>query len=148
MPCSGFKDFIISMSKYSTRNVVDVIHFDIIKQCIEIKKRIIEDWDGRRETFTGVLLNIGKEYKENAIDTFHMHSMKNLIEAYDHIMTYFHSEEDLETCWKQFKKFNHWYVEADLLDDPWPAIKLIKNKRLYICLNNIVTGKQIGRAHV
>lgn len=137
LPSSGFKDFIVSMSKHSARKKVDVVHFDIIKQCTEIRKKIIERWDGKRETFSNMLLSIGKEYKTNPTDAFHMHSMKDLSEAYDHILPYFHDEEDLETCWQEFKTFNHSYIEADLLDDPWPAIKLINNKRLYICLSDI-----------
>lgn len=137
LPSSGFKDFIVSMSKHSARKTVDVIHFDIIKQCTEIRKKIIERWDGSRESFAKTLLSIGAEYNQNPTDTFHMHSMKDIAEAYDHMLPYFYSQEDLKECWQKFKLFNHSYVEADLLDDPLPAINLIKNKKLYICLSDI-----------
>lgn len=137
LPSSGFKDFILSMSTRSSRTNVDIIHFDIIKECVEIKRKIIEQWDGSRDTFSETILKIGSEYRQNPVHTFHMHSMKNVIEAYDHMLPYFHNEEDLKECWQQFKTFNHIYIEADLLDDPWPVIKLIKNKNLYVCLSDI-----------
>jgi hypothetical protein len=125
------------MGKNSARKTVDVVHFDIIKQCTEIRSKIIERWDGSRETFAETLLTIGGEYRKNPTDAFHMHSMKDIIEAYDHLLPFFNGEEDLKECWQRFKNFKHSYIEADLLDDPWPAIKLINNKRLYICLSDI-----------
>lgn len=137
LPSSGFKDFIVSMSKHSARKTVNVVHFDIIKQCTEIRKKMIDRWDGSRATFAETLLGIGAEYNRNPIDTFHMNSMKDVIEAYEHLLPFFHSEDDLKECWQQFKTFDHKYVEADLLDDPLPAIKLIDTKRLYICLSDI-----------
>jgi len=137
LPSSGFKDFIVSMSKNSARKTVDVVHFDIIKQCTEIRRKIIERWDGSRETFSDTLLGIGKEYRNDPLRAFHMHSMKDIIEAYEHLLPFFNSEEDLKECWQKFKTFKHSYIEADLLDDPWPAIKSINNKRLYICLSDI-----------
>jgi hypothetical protein len=137
LPSSGFKDFIVSMGKNSARKTVDVVHFDIIRQCTEIRRKMIERWDGSRETFSDTLLGIGKEYRTDPLHAFHMHSMKDVIEAYEHLLPFFNSEEDLKECWQKFKSFKHSYIEADLLDDPWPAIKLIKNKRLYICLSDI-----------
>ncbi len=137
LPSSGFKDFIVSMSKFSARKTVNVVHFDIIRQCTEIRRKMIERWDGSGDTFAQTLLGIGAEYNKNPTDTFHMHSMKNVIEAYEHLLPYFHSEEDLKECWQKFKTFDHKYIEADMLDDPWPAIKLINTKRLYICLSDI-----------
>lgn len=138
LPSSGFKDFISSMGTSGAKKPVDIIHFDIISQCIEIKKRTIEEWDGKRSTFESTILNIAKSYNaERPLDVFHMHSMKSLIEAYDHILQFFKDEQDLEQCWLQFKTFNHSYIEADMLVNPHNALKLIKGKRVYLCLSDI-----------
>jgi len=196
LPSSGFKDFILSMSKHSARKRISIVHFDIIKQCNDIKQKMIERWDGSRSTFAETLLDIGSEYNHNLIDrlhknsvqnimrsyenlfqsteikqkmierwdgksstfaetlldigseynckptdTFHMNSMKDVIEAYDHLLPYFHSEDDLQECWQKFKTFDHKYIEADLLDDPMPVIREIDSKRLYICLSDIACWK-------
>jgi hypothetical protein len=137
LPCSGFKDFIVSMGKAGPRKNIDIIHFDIIKECVEIRKSIIQNWDGRRSTFEPLLLEIGRVYKNNPIDAFHMHSMNRLEEAYDHMLMHFNSEQDLEEQWLKYKFFDHSYIEADMLTDPYDTLKLIKNKNIYICLSDI-----------
>jgi hypothetical protein len=142
-PCSGFKDFVVSTHSSTPRKNFNIIHFDIIGQCVKIKEKIIERWDGRRSTFESTLLGIGQEFidpnqnKYKATDAFHMHSMKSLNEAYDHLLAFFDSEQHLEESWKLFKQFNHFYMEADMLVDPYSVIKLINAKNIYICLSDI-----------
>lgn len=138
LPCSGFKDFIVTMGNQSAKKPVQVLHFDIIEQCVSIKRSIIEQWDGTRANFEKVLLLIGERYRPNAAaDTYHMHSMTKLEQAYDHMLAFFDSEEDLQQCWQKFKTFEHHYITADMLDDPFAAIKLLKGKNIYICLSDI-----------
>jgi hypothetical protein len=137
LPSSGFKDFIVSMGVKGPRKKLDVIHFDIISECVDIRKSIIQEWDGKRSTFELLLLSIGKRYRNDPLQTYHMHSMKNLEEAYDHMLAYFKDEQDLEEQWLNYKSFDHSYIEADMLSDPYNALKLIKNKNIYICLSDI-----------
>ena len=137
LPSSGFKDFIVSMGKTALRKKVDVIHFDIIGQCVLIRKEVIERWDGTRSNFTEVLGSIAQRFKEQGKDCFHMNAMTELAEAYDTMLPHFHDEEDLRKCWLEFKTFNHSYIEADMLDDPFGVIKLVKGKNVYICLSDI-----------
>ena len=139
MPCSGFKDFILTMGIKGARQKVNIIHFDILKECVAIRKMLIENWNGKRRTFTDTLLGIGKYFTDGPPgDVYHMNSMKTLDEAYDHILQFFANEDDLEKCWLEFKTFNHKYITADMLTEPWQAIKLIENnKDVYICLSDI-----------
>jgi hypothetical protein len=142
-PCSGFKDLVVSTHKDTPRRHFNIIHFDIIGQCVKIKQKIIERWDGRRSTFESTLLSIGQEFvdpktnKAQPTDAFHMHSMKSLNEAYDHLLTFFDSEQHLEESWKLFKTFNHFYIEADMLVDPYAVVKSISTENIYICLSDI-----------
>jgi hypothetical protein len=137
LPSSGFKDFIISMGVKGPRKKIDTIHFDIISECVDIRKSIIQEWDGKRSSFEPLLLSIGKRYRNNPIDIYHMHSMENLEEAYDHMLLYFKDEQDLEEQWIKYKSFDHSYIETDMLSDPYNAVKLIKNNNIYICLSDI-----------
>lgn len=138
LPSSGFKDFIFTMSKKSPRKPVEVIHFDIIKECVEIRKKIISRWDGTRAEFTPVLEGISSEYRHSGTSSvFHMHAMKSLEEAYDSVLEHFDSEEDLRVCWQQFKNFDHKYIEADMLDEPYATLNMIQGKNIYICLSDI-----------
>lgn len=137
LPSSGFKDFILTMNSIYDQKPITVIHFDIISQCIEIKRKMITRWDGSREEFKPVLEGIGREYRENPQSVFHMHAMKDLSEAYDEILRFFDSEEDLKTKWAQFKSLNHKYIESDMLDDPYNTLKLIDGKNVYLCLSDI-----------
>lgn len=137
LPCSGFKDFITSMGKTAARKTVNIIHYDIIKECVEIRKKIISRWDGTREEFKLVLEGIAKEYRKDVETVYHMHSMTDLEEAYDFILTFFHDEEDLFNCWQKFKSFNHLFIEADMLDDPYVVLNHIKDKNIYLCLSDI-----------
>jgi hypothetical protein len=137
LPSSGFKDFIVSMGKNGPRKDFEVIHFDIIPQCVEMKRRFIELWDGQRSTFSSIAATIGSKYKQNPMDAYHMHAMKSFEEAYDHMLAFFHSEQDLAEQWQQFKSFSHKYIEADMLTDPYDAVKLITKSDIYICLSDI-----------
>jgi len=137
LPSSGFKDFIVSMGKQGPRKQVDVIHFDIIRQCVDIRKEVIENWDGTRDNFGIVLGTIAARFKAQGKDCFHMHAMKELTEAYDAILPHFHSEEDLQQQWQVFKNFKHSYIEADMLEDPFGVLKLVTGKSVYICLSDI-----------
>lgn len=138
LPSSGFKDFISSMGIGGAKKPIHIIHFDIIGECVQIKKRTIEEWDGKRSTFVPTLINIATQFnKDDPNGVFHMHSMKDLIEAYDHILQFFADEQDLEQSWLKFKTFNHSYIEADMLVNPHNTLKLIKGKGVYLCLSDI-----------
>jgi hypothetical protein len=140
LPSSGFKDFILSMSNKSDYHPIQVIHYDILPECIKIKKRITEQWDGTRKHFVDVLNEISKDYrkigKENC---FHMNSMKSYDEAYQDILKYFNSEEQISERWRQFQTFDHQWIYADMLDlDGCNNVKkLIKGKTSYLCLSDI-----------
>jgi hypothetical protein len=139
LPCSGFKDFIVTMSKQGPRKNTTVIHFDILPECVEIRKKIIERWDGSRHSFKSTLEAIALEYKDSYEQVFHMHNMKDLIEAYDHLVPYFHSEQDLEEQWQLFKNCQHHYISTDILDEPFNVFKLLPTnaKKVYLHLSDI-----------
>jgi hypothetical protein len=137
LPCSGFKDFIFSMTKLPAGKSFNFIHYDIIKECVEIRQKIIERWDGSRDTFKPTVEAIAKEYRPDPHRVFHMHSMKDLSEVYDFILTFFASEEELKTRWQYFKNCKHEFIEADMLDDPYSVLKLVKSKNIYLCLSDI-----------
>ena len=140
LPSSGFKDFIVAMSNRSSRHPVQVIHFDILENCVALKKEINEIWDGTRQGLTSLLTSINSKYAtEHRTSIFHMNSMKSYDEVYDDILTYFNSEDDVKDCWLNFQKFNHHYIQADMLelDDAIQVRKLIQGKNVYICLSDI-----------
>jgi hypothetical protein len=137
LPCSGFKDFIISMAKTTNRKTVSVIHYDIIKECVDIRKKIINRWDGTRSEFTPVLEGIAKEYRKDVAMVYHMHSMQSVEEVYDFMLTFFNDEEDLYNCWQKFKHFDHKFLEADMLDDPYNVLNQVTGKNIYLCLSDI-----------
>jgi len=137
LPSSGFKDFIVSMHKTGPRKDVHVIHFDIIKQCVDIRKRIIEQWDGSKNHLITVLTEISDEWKAKNKNVFHMHSMKDFSEVYETILPFFKDEQDLQDCWQRFKNFKHDFIEADMLEDPYKVLKLVSGKNVYICLSDI-----------
>lgn len=139
LPCSGFKDFIVTMSKQGPRKNTTVIHFDILPECVEIRKKIIERWDGYRHSFKSTLEAIALEYRDSYEKVFHMHDMKDLIEAYDHLLPYFHSEQDLQEQWQLFKNCQHHYISTDILDEPFNVFKLLpaNSKKVYLHLSDI-----------
>jgi len=137
LPSSGFKDFIVSMHHGGPRKDVHVIHFDIIHQCVGIRRQIIEMWDGSRAHLLEVLTTISNEWKAKGKDVFHMNSMKELGDVYEAMIPFFKDEQDLQDCWQRFKNFKHDYIEADMLDDPYNALKLVTGKNVYICLSDI-----------
>lgn len=138
MPCSGFKDFIITYGSTGPRRPMNFIHYDIIRGCTYIREQIIDAWDGTRTGLITTLTNIANDYKMKFDkDVFHMHAMKSYEEVYDHILQYFNNEQDLEIQWKEFQKCKHVYKEVDLLEDPLAAIKLIEGKHVYLCMSDI-----------
>ena len=139
LPCSGFKDFIVTMSKQGPGKNTTVIHFDILPECVEIRKKIIERWDGYRHSFKSTLEAIALEYRDSYEKVFHMHDMKDLIEAYDHLLPYFHSEQDLQEQWQLFKNCQHHYISTDILDEPFNVFKLLpaNSKKVYLHLSDI-----------
>jgi len=140
LPSSGFKDFILSMSNSSSRHPVQVIHFDILKNCVALKKEINEIWDGTRGGLLSLLTSINSRHvNEHRNSIFHMNSMKSYDEVYDDMLQYFDSEEDIKQCWSKFQQFEHHYIQADMLelDDSIQVRKLIKGKNVYICLSDI-----------
>jgi len=137
VPSSGFKDFIVSMHQAGPRKDVHVIHFDIINHCVDIRRQIIERWDGSRSHFVEVLQTIADEWKAKGRDCFHMNSMKELGDAYKDMLPFFKDEQDIQDCWQRFKNFKHDYIEADMLEDPYNALKLVTGKNVYICLSDI-----------
>ena len=64
---------------------------------------------------------------------------QDLIEAYDHLLPYFHSEQDLEEQWQLFKNCQHHYILTDILDEPFNVFKLIpaNAKKVYLHLSDI-----------
>jgi hypothetical protein len=140
LPSSGFKDFIVSMSNTSSRHPVQIIHFDILKNCVTLKKEINELWDGTKEGLIALLTSINSRYvSEFRKSIFHMNSMISYDEVYDDILMHFDSEDDVKECWLKFQKFNHHYIQADMLelDDSIQVRKLIQGKNVYICLSDI-----------
>lgn len=150
LPSSGFKDFIVSMHKDGPRKDVHVIHYDIIPHCVNIRRQIIEKWDGSRNHLITVLNGISDEWKVKDKDVFHMNSMKGLDEVYEAIIPFFKDEQDLQDCWQRFKNFKHDYIEADMLDDPYNVLKLVTGKNVYICLSDIAGWRNniIGYGYV
>lgn len=139
LPCSGFKDVIVYSKKPKDVAIKQIIHFDIIKGCVDIRKRIINEWDGTRSHFTVLLEEIKADYKKrfNHPNCFHMSSMNTFDDAYLDILRNFDNEEELEQTWNEFKQLNHVYIHADILAEPWVVTKHIKDSNVYLCLSDI-----------
>lgn len=137
LPSSGFKDFILTKSIFDSNKNYNIIYFDIIKQCIDIKISILNVWDGRKDTFEQCIIDIGKEYKkDDPLYYFHLNN-QSIMEVYDNILKYFNNEDELEKCWNEFKSLDKKFIHTDLLENPWPFLKELKGKSLYICLSDI-----------
>jgi hypothetical protein len=139
LPCSGFKDVIIYSKKPKDVAIKQVVHFDIIKGCVDIRKQIVEEWDGTRSHFTILLDSIKLHYQEKFKhpNCFHMSSMNTFDDAYLDILKNFNSEEELERTWLEFKKLKHVFIHADILAEPWMVTKQIKDSNVYLCLSDI-----------
>jgi hypothetical protein len=140
IPCSGFKDFIISMYNGSDCHPIQIIHYDILPECIKIKKRITSEWDGTRRHFTDLLSEISEDYKKIGKENcFHMNSITTYDDAYLDILKCFDNEEQISERWKKFQTFDHRWIHADMLDqDGVISIKkLITEKQIYLCLSDI-----------
>ena len=64
VPCSGFKDLVIASKKPKGVSIKQVIHFDILKGCVDIRQHIVKGWDGTRDHFTILLTNIKEYYQK------------------------------------------------------------------------------------
>ena len=140
MPCAGFKDFIVASKKTrESPQLAEVIHFDIFEQCVDIRQRIIENWNGRRETLSVLLNEIRADYAKQygGHECFHMHSMKSLDDVYPEIIKHFDSEEELERQWLRFQQVKHTYITCDILTNPEMVTRYAKNRCVYICMSDI-----------
>jgi len=138
-PCSGFKDFILTVKKPSQVAMKKIIHYDIIPQCIDIRKRLINEWDGRRHSLSELLTSIKDYYvkTERHENCFHMHSLRSYDDFYVEILKSFDSEEHLEAEWIKFKQIDHKYIHCDILNEPYLVTNQAKNENVYICLSDI-----------
>lgn len=140
-PCSGFKDFIVSGCFFKINKTTQIIHYDILQPCIDIKKRIIENWNGTKDHLEILLIQIKKYYESQGKENcYHMNYMKNLSEVYDEIMPYFSDEKELEEKWKIFQNHQHFYFNIDLLDcanEVRSISNIVGDKKVYISLSDI-----------
>jgi hypothetical protein len=140
-PCSGFKDFIVSGCFFKINKTTKIIHYDILQPCIDIKKRIIENWDGTRDHLKILLLEIQDYYKSRGKEhCYHMNHMKDLSEVYDEIIPYFSDEKELEEKWKIFQNHQHFYFNIDLLDcadEVCSISNIVGDRKVYISLSDI-----------
>ncbi len=154
IPCSGFKDFIVTMSNRIDRHPIQIIHYDILDKCMEIKRRINEQWDGTRSGLIDLLTQINSEYIiPNVRDNvFHMNAMRSYDEVYNEMAEYFGGEEDLAQAWLQFKGMEHVYTECDMLeqDSVFKIRKMIRGPNVYLCLSDIAGWRNnvLGYGHV
>jgi hypothetical protein len=140
-PCSGFKDFI----KTSQENTFHkIIHFDISELCLDIKKRITEDWDGTRSGFTKLLIDIENFYQtKNIMKCFNTTHVKKYDDAYQEILSFFANEDDLLNKWKAYQKLSHSWHILDVLDTD-ALISICKQQslvKIYLTLGNITEWK-------
>lgn len=140
-PCSGFKDFIVTHCFFNINKPSQIIHYDILQPCVDIKKRIIENWNGTRRHLKELLEQIKKYYESQGKENcYHMNYMKDLSEVYDEIIPYFSNEKELEEKWKIFQSHRHLYFNIDLLDcaDEIHHIShIVRDKKVYISLSDI-----------
>ena len=103
------------------------------------KRDIINEWDGKKETFEPLMIDIGERYKGKGtkLDAFHMNDMSSLMQAYRKILEYFNNEQHLVDSWKVFQSKQHSYLETDLLDNPHELSKLVKHGDVYLWLSDI-----------
>lgn len=139
-PCSGFKDFIISRSILD--NFPIIIHYDILSPCVDIKKKIIQEWDGSRKGLEVLLTDIKNYYcKRDKDNCFHMNAMKSLSETYDELSPFFADEKEIQSSWKKFQNLKHFYFHLDILNDiddnKSSLVKIIEDKSVYFCLSDV-----------
>jgi hypothetical protein len=141
-PCSGFKDFILSQSLLKVESNICIIHYDILKPCIDIKKRIIDEWDGTKEALIDLLEIIKSEYSRKGKDScFHMNAMKTIEDVYEEIKPFFSSDQLLLEKWREFQNFQHFYFNLDILNDinnnKNSLLNIIQQKNVYLCLSDV-----------
>lgn len=141
LPCSGFKDFIVSTVFLPGHEKSKFIHYDILKNCILIKRTIIEQWDGTRNGLSMLLKKIEHDYSlKGKFNCFHMNFMKTLDEVYDQILPYYDNEESLENHWLEFQKKEHSYIQADILSDRDKIVQISKrvyNDKTYFSMSDV-----------
>lgn len=140
LPCAGFKDFFVASKKpKDSIPIKEVVHFDIFEQCVDIRQRIIENWDGKRATLPDILTEIRTDYAKRygGHECFHMHSMKTFDDVYVEILKYFDSEEQVEQEWQAFQKLKHTYITCDILAEPFKVTKNLKHRYAYLCMSDI-----------
>lgn len=141
LPCSGFKDFIISSVFLPGHDNSKFVHYDILEDCVLIKRKIVEQWDGTRRGLSILLRQIEDDYNtKGKYGCFHMNFMKNLDEVYDQILPYYSSEESLEYHWRDFQHKDHFYINADILSDRdkiFEISKILKNAKTYFSMSDV-----------
>lgn len=146
VPCSGFKDFITSQSILKVNNKITIIHYDILKPCIDIRKKIINEWDGCRKTLPILLESIKQSYVTSGRENpFHMNAMKSLDDVYNELEPFFDSESSLMNKWMEFQNFEHYYFHLDILNEIDDHIselsEITKEKNVYFCLSDVAAWR-------
>lgn len=144
LPCSGFKDFILAQTK-TNHSVKKIIHYDIVPECVHIRRRILTEWDGTRQKFSEIFTSLQNYYIEtqNHKNCFHMHSKTSFDDFYVELLSNFKSEQDLITEWDKFQKLEHEYVHCDILAEPWLVTNKIRNTKVYLCLSDVAGWRNI-----
>lgn len=143
LPSSGFKDFVVAMSskQNQARHHIQVIHYDILTECVSIKKEINERWDGTRNGLVNLLVEINQKYSDTGrkSNVFHMNGVDDYNEVYDDILEQFTSEDDLTAAWKEFQTYDHDYITVDMFEQESlnKIGKMIKGENIYLCLSDI-----------
>lgn len=139
LPSSGFKDFIVS-SKSTLDEPIQILHYDILDECIKIKKEITENWSGTKEHLIQTLETISSKYSNKGKHScYHFNDLNNFDDVYLLITKFFNNEDEIKNAWLKFQRQTHTYQKGDMLDknDCFSIIKHIKGKNVYLCLSDI-----------
>ena len=152
-PAAGWKGFILDATKM--HNVKTHLHFDIYRECVEIRQKFIARWDGRRSTHNSVLTAIGTEiYPDDSTghQAYHMNENENFDFSYNHILKHIYPDLDpasapddiLCKAWAKYRNKSHKFVTGDILSNPkdilWDT-RYHGLERTYLWLSDIASWR-------
>lgn len=138
---AGFKPYRILYTQGFKDNT-SVVFFDYSQKALDIKKYMIENWDGKN--FVGLVKKLFTRYPQGEVfyqlwfettpDNIDWYDMEQL---WQNELSKWGGEEAFSQHWQQCKKLPHQYVHCDLLKDRNALLDLIKaHSHSYIWWSN------------
>ncbi len=140
LPCSGL-NFIEISRLLKFNNTCTIIHYDISWLCVEYRKKLLLEWDGKDyATWAKKTSNMLKDKWNSEFKNRYPHQ-PNYIEM-NVVENWKHKLNDIDiTEWNKIKNYNHIFLNIDVLMEPMQLINALKGStkgNVFIYYDNIL----------